>query len=316
MVSRASLRLAELIEATPPTFVATVDSIQADGTANLTWGGRVLPGVPCSTGYPVELRREGDSVIVITMPEGWAVLGTTGSSRAMLGGVATEDYVDETVGEAIDDLDIPRETILSWSTGPPSGSDWVEATSVWMRTTANAVYLHGQRPTAAPAPVPKPPKPPKAPPPVATTPTATGAWRDGKRHAGQPPRQSKYASSFGPYTGAWFYGNLRSHTSGKNVRNMTISLGRSKAANGISGGARVRLYLTAASGPKGSPPSRYSEVWSPGTLARGQRKTFTIPAVWQQHLASGQARGIVCYSTAKSESIIYSTSATIRITFQ
>lgn len=300
-----------LLRDTPPQFVASVDSVQVDGTLNLKWAGTTIPGVPCSSGYPVELRREGDSVVVLTLGEGWVVIGTTGSSRTL----PSVDLSDYATKEEVGDLDIPRETVLSWSTGAPTGSGWVAVDQVYLRTTASAVYIHGVRPTSAPAPTPKPDPPAKTPSPVSTGVTSYGAWRDGRRDSGSAPRQSKYNSSFGPYTGAWFYDNLRGHTSGKSVRSMTISLGRSKTSNGISGGARVRLYLTGASRPGSGPPSRYSSVWSPGTLARGQRKTFTIPSVWQDHLASGQAKGIVCYSTARSESIVFSSTADIRITF-
>lgn len=310
MTSNAAHRLKALLEQTPPQFLAVVDSVQADGTLNLAWAGSVIPGVPASSGYPLEVRKAGQTVAVMTFAEGWLVIGSAGTSETL----PQPDLSDYATKEDLADLDIPREVEVSWGVGAPSGT-WVEADRVWMRATGSKLYIYGQRATSAPPPDPKPPKPPKTPSPVTTTPTATGAWRDGKRDGDQPPRQSKYSSSFGPYTGAWFYGNLRDHTSGKSVRNMTITLTRSKTSNGISGGARVRLYLTAASSPKSSPPSRYSSVWSPGTLARGQRKTFTIPEVWQQHLASGQARGIVCYSNVTRESIIYSTSAPIRITY-
>lgn len=291
----------------PQMFVASVDSVQADGSLNLVYRGAVIDGVNASQDCDAQA---GDAVIVATIAKDMFVMCRAGGQRP-------EPFPDLTPYALKSDIPtVPPRAVVTWSTGAPSGAGWVQAENVYLRKRAGqAPEVHGRLASSQPEPEPDPDPDPPRPSPVTTTPTATGAWRDGKRDHGEPPRQSKYSSSFGPYTGAWFFDNLRGHTSGKSVSTMTITLTRSKTSNGISGGARVRLYLTSASSPKSSPPSRYSSVWSPGTLARGQRKTFTVPAVWAQHLAAGQARGIVCYSSTRSESIVFTESAPIRITF-
>lgn len=185
----------------------------------------------------------------------------------------------------------------------------------------NAVLARFARPAPPPPPDPNIPLPPPDPPATGSIdpmgPSDTGSWRNvngSMRYEDDKPRQARYASSFGPYTGCWTFPGLGAACAGKTVSKITLSLARSAAANGIGGSATVRLYLTKASKVGNDPPSKYN-LWTPGKLGRGVRDTWRVPTDWKTDLASGVAHGIVCYSDVENESIIFSKDARIAATF-
>lgn len=274
----------------------TVDSVRSDGDLNVSFVGSEPIPVPGFAGFIDREASVGQTVHVLVMDAGMLVLGPSGPDRPW-----------PTVPEP---EPMPPWTEVSWGQGAPSGTGWItltvgsDSSRVWGKDLGDGrKAVHYERPAAT------------APPSTKPVPTATStirstdwaAWRDGSRsEQGGGPRQSRYASSLGYWSGAWYFPSLAG-LAGDRLR---LTLERSDASNGVSGGARVRLFLTSSFKPGSNTPPK-SDPWSPGTLSQGQKATWTMPEAWEAAFRSGAARSIVCYSDTESESIIFLPTATI-----
>lgn len=236
-----------------------VDSVNTDGTVNLTTGGTVLPSVaalvsytPRAVGDVVLVRkRAGEHVVIgkagqpVTVP---APFGLTISNSAAPGGAGWEEVV--------------------------TGQLWAKAGALWAKrvvsdpgTTAGSVARTGTLRT----------------------------YKAGSMSAIGIAEQGSYAG-YGPHTGlAHYAGSWTAALSGKTLTGGTVTLHRQNAG-GVFGAVPVVLWraLVGAAIP-GTTPT-YLAGSKSIALARNQSGTIALDAAWVDAFKTGTADSLVVWT--------------------
>ncbi|MFJ9468321.1 hypothetical protein [Streptomyces caniferus] len=285
------------------TVSAEVVDVTDAGTVNVMMGGALVTDVACADSY--RNRRAGDWVAV--RPGGrpvvmWRLGDDPGPADAVtIRQLATEVALDEQVVRA-----------ATWGTAAPSGSDWQQVNTLYLRkNTEGKVELYGQLGSESD---PSPDAPAgRAPKPVTVTASSSGSWRNGRRDDYRDyPFQGDYTGG-GNLRGAWFYGTkIADACSGKTVAKMTVSFTR-RRGSGANAKRPMHLYLHDHT----SPPSSLDLDEGPEellSLSVGAMGTATIPADWRAKLASGSRKGLAIYAKGSRDYASFS-GGSITITF-
>lgn len=293
--------LARALSSTPTGGTVSAQVVDVtDVGVNLMVGGALVLDVPCADSY--RGRQAGDWVAIrpgarpVVM---WRLGGDPGA-------------LDETsVREVALDAQAVRAT--TWGTAAPTGSGWMQATTLYVRKAADGkaeLYAQvGTEPT-------DPPETPTGavPKPVTITASSSGSWRNGHRDDYRDyPYQGDYTGG-GDLRGGWFYGNkIAAACEGKTVAKMTVSISR-RRGSGVNAKRPVHLYLhNYATQPTGqlSLDDGPEELLS---LSVGANGTATLPASWRNKLASGSAKGLAVFAHGSRDYAAFS-GGSIKITF-
>lgn len=210
-------------------------------------------------------------------------------------------------------LDVQAVRAMTWGTGAPAGSGWMQATMLYVRKAADGkAELYAQVGTA---PADQPETPTGAVPrPVTISPTSSGAWRGGRRDQSRDnPYQGDWTGG-GNLRGGWFYGtSIAAACAGKTVAKMTVTVTRQRGA-GVNSKRPVRCYLHGHTSPPSGQLDLDDGPESLLSLSVGATGTAALPASWRTKLAAGTARGLAIYADGASDYMSV-TGGSIRIEF-
>lgn len=162
--------------------------------------------------------------------------------------------------------------------------------------------------------------PPTPPPPPETTQewsqTATDSWHEGYNvwdNTTDDPLQGKYGSA-GRYRGCWFFGTAPSNAvTGKTIKRIRVYLKRANNSGSSASQTAVIRPHTYTSKPAGAPA--YLGASHSVGFKWGEGKWVTLPSSFHSHFQSGNAKGIMIYTTNDSQYMRFSKSAKLEITY-
>lgn len=143
--------------------------------------------------------------------------------------------------------------------------------------------------------------------------TSTGSYRqsDGWNGQSSDVRQSAYSTSYGWYTGCWFYGTKAQALRDQTVTRLRIHLKRAPGSSTGSAGAEpLYVYPHIHTSRPGSAPSLKSSaggVRAPYRIAGvaiGDSATFDLPRQWGQALADGVIKGFAIRRNNRGDYVI------------
>lgn len=254
-------------------LVLEVRGLGEDDQSIIGWDGSAEDVYPCSTGY--RYRAVGDVVLAVQL--------AGGSSVVLCGLGAADEEKPLTRAEIVELVlaTVPY-TRVDWGTSAP-GAGYVQASSVWLKETGGDPYIYGQLPAPA-TPATAKPNPPA---PVTLAPDSEGSWRI----RGGSDVDVQVGTKGGPdWYGGWFFGTrIAAACAGKTVTKMEFTASRTPGDVGRNRAVPVYLGLHNETG-KRRPSIGYT--WRAGSLSKGGKDTFVLPADRRARLASGASRGI------------------------
>jgi ribosomal protein S6E (S10) len=245
---------------------------------------------PCMRHYTD--RSEGDQVLVRQLSrKNWLVLGTPGQVIDYITRAAVQDMIDDAVAD-IDIPKVPPKVTVTMSNGAPAGTGWQQAAVLpFVRDDgdgARAIHFQLAAPQTPSDPPTDPPPPTRTPRPVTISPNSHGSYRPGGQ---TDPGLIQGRWSGEAWTAALFYGSkIADACAGKTVDDMHITVARRDDGSGWNRGVPIHIGVHGRQ-TKGKVTS-LTKVHTLGTLQRGQRKRFLLPAEIINGLKSGDDWGV------------------------
>lgn len=277
--------------------------------------GEPLNDVPCLSSY--DDRAAGDHVMVLKLGSSWVVIGATGK-------VPTEEGPDEAqiknwIQAAINDADIgPVVTVSRGSAATPSGSGWIQASSLpWYRDDGSgnrSIYF----PTGSsdPSPTQKPPPPGTKRDPKLIDPVAARAYRtNGQQSSTLLSGPATPWGSSARWTTAFFYGDaLHDALNAAPVDYVEMTLAR---ISGPGWNRKEPLRLGMHGAKNKTKITQLSSSYIATKLAWGGKDTFRLKDSFVNALKNGDQDGLGLTSSVSGEYLgVTSGSGHIRVVYQ
>lgn len=254
--------------------VATVSSVNPDGTVNVNLRGTTVPSLSAFTSYAN--RAIGDRVLVRVRPAEMVVTGTTG-----------------------DGLVIPATAPVTVSDSAAPSSDWQAISGIWgIPATASAPAQLWLQRTA-----PYVPPPPSAPNPATLTVSAidVDTYRQGGRLNVGKGEQGDYTGR-GLQTGVWvFGGGAFSTLAGKTITGCRVTMQRAGSGGFTWGPVPVLLWTHANASLPGTTPTLALST-GPGSLQTNQQATFDVGVPFGEYLRDNGG-GLAIYTSNAQDNL-------------